>query len=126
MKALGVGRSNSSSHSPRGMNRQIHATLDTSNGGKNYLRGQVRNGASLTRRIGPYLALQYRPRATLYFRNEEEGNVARIHGQASFFPLALGEYLVSNVPSVYEIGNWNYRIGPEHADRVISIMTGGL
>ena len=77
-------------------------------------------------RFGPYLALQYRPRATLYFRNGEEGNVARIHGQASFFPLALGEYLVNNVPSVYEIGNWNYRIGPEHADRVINIITGGL
>lgn len=77
-----------------------------------------------TGRFGPCSKLRWRSRATIYFRDEEGGEVARIAGQASFFPPALREYLANNVPTDLENGYMDYRIEAEHADKVIDILRG--
>ena len=82
-------------------------------------------GLGGTGRFGPCRKLQYRSRATLYFRDEERGNVARVAGQASRFPHAMREYLANNVPHVEENKHWDYCIGPEHADAIIEVLRNG-
>ena len=76
-------------------------------------------------RFGPCRKLQYRSQATIYFRDEERGSVARIAGQASRFPPALREYLDNNVTWVPENRYGDYCIGPEHVDTVIAILRNG-
>ena len=66
---------------------------------------------------------QYRPRATIYFRDEEQGNIARIAGKATFFPKPLKNYLAGKqVPRRQENGYWDWLIGPEHVDLVLDIL----
>ena len=65
----------------------------------------------------------YRPRATIYFRDDEQGNTARIAGNATFFPVPLKNYLADNrVPRRQENGYWDWLIGPEHVDGALNIL----
>ena len=83
-------------------------------------------GIGETGPFGPCEKWWYRPQthqATVYFRDEERGNVARIAGQASRFPSALREYLRDNVPR--DEDGRDYRITAEHADAVIEILRNG-
>ena len=82
-------------------------------------------GMGRTGRFGGCWKLQYRPRATIYFRDEERGNVARIAGQASYFPPALRDYLSQNVPAQLENSYRDYCIAAEQAGVVIRILRGG-
>ena len=76
---------------------------------------------------GPCSKMYCRPHAsrnakcTIYFRDDEHGNVARIYGMASYFPRALREYLADHVPKD-ERGD--YCIEAEHVDRVIELLRG--
>ena len=73
-------------------------------------------------RFGPNWKLRNRSKAPLHFRDEERGNVARIHGQASVSPQALREYLLTNGPRVHENGYRESCTGSEHMDIVINIL----
>ena len=88
-------------------------------------RWSRQEGFGETGRFGSCRKLQYRSRATLYFRDEERGNVARVAGKASFFPPAMREYLANNVPHVQENKHWDYCISPEHADAIIEVLRNG-
>lgn len=79
-------------------------------------------GTGGTGRFGPCWKLQYHPKATIYFRDEESGNIARIAGQAFYFPPALRDYLSQNVPAELENGRRDYCITVEHAKDIIRIL----
>ena len=82
-------------------------------------------GMGGTGRFGGCWKLQYRAKATIYFRDEESGNVARIAGQASYFPPALRDYLSQNVPAELENRHRDYCIAAEHSGEVIRILRDG-
>ena len=78
-------------------------------------------------RFGDCWKFHYRPRATIYFRDEERGNIARIAGKATFFPKPLKDYLANNgVTRRQENGYWDWLIGPEHADQALDILLNPL
>ena len=67
-----------------------------------------------------YTRLEYLTRASIYFRDSEQGNIARINlGFVGNFPSELERYL--STQSVPDDGR-DYLIGPEHLERVIAIL----
>ena len=67
-----------------------------------------------------YTRLQYWTRASIYFRDGENGNIARINlGFVGNFPSELQHFLgTQNVPK----DGRDYLIGTEHMDRVIALL----
>ena len=76
-------------------------------------------------RFGSCSKLRYETRATIYFRDEEGGNIGRIAGLASYFPQTMQAFLQQHVArGEPENGVYpgDYLIRPEHARRVINIL----
>ena len=90
-------------------------------GGWTWIR-QIMHGRG---RFSSCSKLRYETRATIYFRDEEGGNTARIAGLAGNFPPQLQEFLEQhNLRGESENRRryGDYLIGPEHARRVVNIL----
>lgn len=93
----------------------------------NRIKWKRQEGMGNEDRFGSCWKFHYRPRATVYFRDEERGNIARIAGKATFFPKPLKDYLANKgVTRRQENGYWDWLIGPEHAEQALDILLNPL